>query len=137
MLRLLQFSKATNSGSKHKFSAGAQMTNKLRRAVDRDGSLCPTLRRCWCVPGYLDLQRQVGADGVEQRFGGLLPAHEHQLQIHVPFDQKAFGHQTDTRHPAERWHAVRPEEERTDAVRTGSRLGAHLLDTSFKKDQRE
>lgn len=62
---------------------------------------------------YLDLQRQVGADGVQQQFGGLLLAHEHQLQVHVPFDQKAFGHQTDTRHPAEQRHAVRPEARNT------------------------
>lgn len=69
----------------------------------------------WSLHGqaYLDLQRQVGADGVQQQFGGLLLAHEHQLQIHVPFDQKAFGHQTDTRHPAEQRHAVRPEARNT------------------------
>lgn len=72
-----------------------------------------TLRHRWCGWEYLDLQRQVGADGVQQHFGGFLPAHEHQLQIHVPFDQKTFSHQTYTRHPAEQWHGVRPEGENT------------------------
>lgn len=59
--------------------------------------------------GYLDLQRQVAADGVEQRLGRSLPAHQHQLQVHVPFDQQAFGQQADTRDAAQRRLAVRPE----------------------------
>lgn len=58
---------------------------------------------------YLDLQGEVGADGVQQQFGGFLPAHQHQFQVHVPFDQQAFGHQTDTCHPAQHRRAVRPE----------------------------
>lgn len=59
--------------------------------------------------GYLDLQRQVAADGVEQRLGRSLPAHQHQLQVHVPFDQQAFGQQADTGDAAQRRLAVRPE----------------------------
>lgn len=58
---------------------------------------------------YLDLQREVGADGVEQQFGGFLPAHQHQFQVHVPFDEQAFGHQADTRHTAQHWCTVTPE----------------------------
>lgn len=58
---------------------------------------------------YLDLQGEVGADGVQQQFGGFLPAHQHQFQVHVPFDQQAFGHQADTCHPTQHWRAVRPE----------------------------
>lgn len=47
---------------------------------------------------YLDLQREVVTDGAEQCLGGFLSAHEHQLQVHVIFNQEAFGHQTDPHH---------------------------------------
>lgn len=64
----------------------------------------------WGVAGtYLDLQGEVCADGVQQQFGRFLPAHQHQFQVHVPFDQQAFGHQTDTCHPAQHRRAVGPE----------------------------
>ncbi len=59
---------------------------------------------CVCVCSHLDLKREVVTDGGQQSLSGLLSAHEHQLQIHVIFNQEAFGHQTDpydaTQHPS-------------------------------------
>jgi len=50
---------------------------------------------------YLYLQWQVGADGVQQQLGGFLSAHQNQLQVQVPSDQQAFGHQADPHHAAQ------------------------------------
>lgn len=46
----------------------------------------------------LDLCGQILTDGVQQRCCGLVSAHQHQLQVHVAFDQEPFGHETDPHH---------------------------------------
>lgn len=79
-----------------------------------DAERCtPQCRRCGWL--YLDLQGQVGADGVQQQFGGFLSTHQHKFQVHVPFDQQAFGHQADTGHAAQHRRPVRPEGRRMTA----------------------
>lgn len=37
-------------------------------------------------------------DSVQQCLCGFVSAHQHQLQVHVTFDQEAFGHQADPDH---------------------------------------
>ena len=37
-------------------------------------------------------------DSVQQCLCGFVFAHEHQLQVHVAFNQEAFGHEADPHH---------------------------------------
>ena len=75
-----------------------------------------------CGDQHLDLQGEVGADGEQQQLGGFLSAHQHQLQVQVSFDQEALRHQADTRHPAQHWRGLQPEDRRrTDGWQTDDR----------------
>lgn len=50
-----------------------------------------------CVSN-LDLCGQILTDCVQQCCCGLVSAHQHQVQVHVAFDQKPFGHETNPHH---------------------------------------
>lgn len=63
------------------------------------------MHACVCVSN-LYLCGQIVTDSVQQRLCGFVFAQQHQLQVHVAFDQEAFGHEADPHHSAQRGAAA-------------------------------
>jgi len=76
----------------------------FEKTKDRDSKssivCCIQASVLMCVSN-LYLCGQIVTDSVQQCLCGFVSAHQHQLQVHVSFDQEAFGHESDPHHSTE------------------------------------